>query len=444
MQLLLLYCFKNNFGLIFYLRYGRRDPIEEIKDFRREQESIEKQSKNYNARNNMNAQNLMGQFQPPTDEKSRELYNIIYNSMNEEERKEQEKKYLKKVLKEEKKRKKNKNGDDEVDGINQEFRDYEKNLKKTEGMNGAGGYTKAENYLSNILKTGIGKNKNYQNDREKENRNYINMINGQKINVNHEQDSKKGKGKSGSSAFSNYFNNVVRSNLSNSMNTNFLQKKRKLPKMKDVLKQVKDNKRRKKNLGGIFSNETSLLEILFKEYGYYNIIYTMTGNNENRLGKNKIKKITNGINNLLDFDKNTTKIIKSIVNMKKLNLIDDTYLKGKSYNKNKRNSNVTSYHYHLSKDGYIYKYKIENNNNEGIIIFKCCDPMCDGKGVLNTRNKTFRITDRHNLAGYEHSYIKKGYDKFQLKMEMRNWNDLQIKNTPDEKYFCIEWHRSHV
>jgi hypothetical protein len=317
--------------------------------------------------------------------------------------------------------------------------------KESEGIsNGAGGYTKAENYLSNILKTGIGKNKSYQNDREKENRNYINMINGQKINVNHETDSKKAKGKSGSSAFSNYFNNVVRSNLSNSMNSNFLQKKRKLPKMKDVLKQVKDNKRRKKNLGGIFSNETSLLEILFKEYGYYNIIYTMTGNNENRLGKNKIKKITNGINNLLDFDKNTTKIIKSIVNMKKLNLIDDSYLKGKSYNKNKRNSNVSSYHYHLSKDGYIYKYKIENNSIDGIIIFKCCDGMCDGKGVLNTRTKTFKVTDRHNLAGYEHSYIKKGYDKFQLKMETRNWIDLQIKNTPDEKYYCIEWHRSNL
>ena len=315
-------------------------------------------------------------------------------------------------------------------------------------------------------------------EKEKENINYVNMINEGKVETEkvkergHAQ-SKRGRGrppKNFTPTINSYFDNTVKNNLNiqnqilpinnaKEVNTNsekLLQKKRYAPKTQQNDKTKQKKKKKNKDLKDYINesnnrnssnktNETNLLEILFKEYGYNNIIYTITGNNENRIGENKMKKIRSGLNNLLGYEKNTKKIIETIVNMKKYNLIDENSLmKGarNTYkNKNKNNISLTSYHYHLCKDEFIYKYEVEKILKDGNILFKCCDKNCQSKAILYYKLKTFKIIDRHNLSALQHDYIQKGYDKYQTKMELRNWNDLQLKKL-DERKSYIEWHKT--
>ena len=192
------------------------------------------------------------------------------------------------------------------------------------------------------------------------------------------------------------------------------------------------------------NSDMNLLEILFKEYGYNNIIYVLTDSPEIKIGENKIKKIRNGLNGLLGCETNIAKIIETIVNMRKANLIDENWIKGK-YNyktRNRNNFNLTSYHYHLSSDGYIYKFKAEKNLHDGGIKFKCCDPKCNGRAVLYQRIKCFKTVEKHNLAPLQHIYMKKGYDNFQYKMENHFWKEVSLKNNPDDKKRYIDWHKT--
>jgi len=302
--------------------------------------------------------------------------------------------------------------------------------------------------------------------------NYVNLINESKVetekdkDTGHQQKNKKTRGrphKNFTSTIDDYFDKTVKNNLKN-RNENellnsekLLQKKRNAPRNQNRPTKYK-KKKLSKELMGYFndnlknfdnihkSNETNLLEILFKEYGYNNIIFTITGNNENKIGENKMKKIRAGLNSLLGYEKNTKKIIETIVNMKKFNLIDDScYAKGNRSNfrnKNRNNVSITSYHYHLDKDGYIYKFEVEKILKDGNVVFKCCDKKCEGKSILYTKQKSFKTVERHNLTGLEHNYIQNGYDKFQLKMELRNWNDIQLKKYPEPRNCYIEWHRT--
>ena len=194
------------------------------------------------------------------------------------------------------------------------------------------------------------------------------------------------------------------------------------------------------------NNNQNLLEILFKEYGYNNIIYVLTGSPEIKLGENKIKKIKNSISNLLGRSTNITKIIETIVKMKKNNLIDETWIKGR-YNyrtRNKNNYNITTYHYKLNNDNYIYKYKAEKTMEDGCIKFKCCDSKCFGSGYLFPRIKVFKVTEEHSIPPLHHDYLKHGYDNFQFKMENENWNEMSLKVNPDDKKSYIDWHRTTV
>ena len=159
-----------------------------------------------------------------------------------------------------------------------------------------------------------------------------------------------------------------------------------------------------------------------------------------------MKKIRAGLNNLLGYERNIKRIIETIIYMKRFNLIDETcYAKGNrnSYKiKYKNNVNITSFHYHLNKDGYIYKFEVDRILKDGNILFKCCDKECEGRAILNTRQKFFRNTEKHSLCGLQHDYMKYGYDKYQIKMESRNWCDIQLKRPNDFKKGYIEWHKS--
>ena len=188
----------------------------------------------------------------------------------------------------------------------------------------------------------------------------------------------------------------------------------------------------------------NLLEILFKEYGYNNIVYILTGSPDIKLGENKIRKIRTGLSNLLSYEKNLARIIEIIVKMRKSNLVDESWIKGK-YNyrtRNKNNINITSYHYQLNNDGYIYKFMVDKILNDGSIKFKCSDQKCSARGVLYPRIRKFKIIEKHSLAALEHDYIKQGYDKYQYKMENKNWKKIQLKDNQDEKKSYIDWHKA--
>ena len=77
------------------------------------------------------------------------------------------------------------------------------------------------------------------------------------------------------------------------------------------------------------NNDMNLLEILFREYGYNNIVYILTGSPDIKLGENKIRKIKNGLCNLLGFERNLSRIIETIINMRKASLVDESWIKGK-------------------------------------------------------------------------------------------------------------------
>ena len=475
---------------------------------------------------------LVGQIKQPMDDKSRELYNLIYNSMTDEERRENDKKNLKRAIKQERKRiyeqskkmqKQNNNivySNADIESINQEFRDYERSQKNMDkkkviqkpiieekfidvSMDDSDthsfrqinyNYSRAENILSGILKTEANKNTkkpkmhvSFENDGEKENKNYMNLLNDRNgnsnsflntninsnsndssnANTNQNQESdlslkKKGRGRNNidySSEINDYFNNVVKNNLENPNHKiipttinrlNLLQKKRNPPKFKDIVKEIKEKRKIKnkdpnnKSNENEKTNEKNLLQMIFKEYGYQNMIYAIAGDCDNKLGKNKEKKIRTGLNDLLDYDKHQSKIIKSIIDMKKYDLFDESCYKGsKNNHKVKRSSLVESYHYQKGKDGYIYKFEMEYDFKNGQMMYKCCDRGCEGKGILNINRMTFKMKENHSLTGLEHNYIMKGYDKFQTKMDLRNWSDIQLKNNIEEKKYFIEWHKSN-
>ena len=196
-------------------------------------------------------------------------------------------------------------------------------------------------------------------------------------------------------------------------------------------------------MGDNENNDMNLLEILFKEYGYNNIVYVLTDSPEIKLGETKIKKIKSGLSTLLGYENNIAKVIETIINMRKSNLIDESWIKGK-YNyrtRNKNNLYIASYHYQLSNDGFIYKFKNSKIMHDGSIRFKCCDPNCNGRGVLYPRIKVFKTFAKHTLAPMEHEYMKDGYDKFQFKMESKKWKEMSLKDNPDDKKSYIDWHK---
>jgi len=191
------------------------------------------------------------------------------------------------------------------------------------------------------------------------------------------------------------------------------------------------------------NNDMNLLEILFKEYGYNNIVYVLTDSPEIKLGETKIKKIKNGLNTLLGCENNVSRVIETIVKMRKSNLIDESWIKGK-YNyrtRNKNNFYIASYHYQLDSDGFIYKFKHHKILHDGSIRFKCCDPKCNGRGLLFPRIKKFKMFTKHSLAPLQHDYLQNGYDKFAYKMEMKCWKEMSLKDNPDDKKSYIDWHR---
>ena len=355
----------------------------------------------------------------------------------------------------------------------------------------------SENILSNILQNQIDKNKRNidediivkkkeelkkvkieeEDEKEKENRNYINLINSQKIElpkINEKPllQNKRGRGRphtNFTSTINDYFDYTVRTNLAlneqmlplniRNINTNderLIQKKKYDPYLQKAKKLIEKKKKNnliveylnKKYLKNKYSNnnneshDENLLDILIKEYGYNNIIYTITGNNEGKIGENKMKKIRNGLNNLLSYETNTKKIIESLINMKKNNKIDENNIKSSKNNNVKNKKAMVSFHYHLNEDGFIYKFEVEKIINEEYIIFKCCDKNCEGKGILYPKKKIFKIYKTHSLSALFHNYIKKGYDKFQNKMELRNWCDLQLKHNNDIKKYYIDWHKT--
>jgi hypothetical protein len=320
-----------------------------------------------------------------------------------------------------------------------------------------------ENILSNILQNQIDKNKRNideeiivkkkeelkkvkieeEDEKEKENRNYINLINSQIIELPKIVDkpllqNKRGRGRphtNFTSTINDYFDYTVRTNLSfneqmlplniRNFNTNderliqkkkydpYLSKAKKLNEKKkknNLIVEYLNNKylKNKYNNNNNGSQEENLLDILIKEYGYNNIIYTITGNNEGKIGENKMKKIRNGLNNLLAYETNTKKIIENLINMKKNNKIDENNIKAnKNYNMKYRNKNVmVSFHYHLNEDGFIYKFEVEKIINEEYIIFKCCDNHCEAKGILYPKKKLFKIYKNHSLSALLHNYIK--------------------------------------
>ncbi len=121
------------------------------------------------------------------------------------------------------------------------------------------------------------------------------------------------------------------------------------------------------------NNDMNFLEILFKEYGYNNIIYILTDSPEIKLGENKIRKIKNSISDLLGYEKNLPKIVETVINMRKSHLVDESWIKGK-YNyrtRNRNNINLNTYHYRLHSDGYIYKFKVDKFLRDGSIKFRC-------------------------------------------------------------------------
>ena len=353
-----------------------------------------------------------------------------------------------------------------------------------------------QDILSNIIKNQIDRNKKMfindediivkkkeeikkmkieeEDEKEKENRNYINLINSQKIElpkIDEKQllQNKRGRGRphtNFTSTINDYFDYTVRSNIyfnenipPFNMNTNderliqkkkydpFFQKAKKLPEKKkknNLIVEYLNNKYSKNNNNNKESKDENLLDILIKEYGYKNIIYTITGNSEGKIGENKMKKIRNGLNNLLSYETNTKKIIENLINMKKNNKIDENIKSNRSNNmKYKNHKNVMiSFHYHLNEDGFIYKFDVEKIINEEYIIFKCCENNCEGKGILYPQRKLFKIYKDHSLSALLHNYIKNGYDKFQKKMELRNWCDLQLKNNNDIKKYFIDWHKT--
>lgn len=357
-----------------------------------------------------------------------------------------------------------------------------------------------QNILSNIIQNQIDRNKRMfykdediilkkkeefkkvkieeEDEKEKENRNYINLINSQiielpKINDKPLLQNKRGRGRphtNFTSTINDYFDYTVRTNLSfneqmlplniKNFNTNderliqkkkydpYLQKAKKINEKKkknNLIVEYLNNKYLKNTYNNIYneSQEENLLDILIKEYGYNNIIYTITGNSEGKIGENKMKKIRNGLNNLLAYETNTKKIIENLIKMKKNNKIEENIKSSKNNNMKYRNKNVkVSFHYHLNEDGFIYKFDVEKIINEEYIIFKCCDNHCEGKGILYPNKKLFKMYKNHSLSALLHIYIKNGYDKFQKKMELRNWSDLQLKNNIDIKKYYIDWHKT--
>ena len=96
----------------------------------------------------------------------------------------------------------------------------------------------------------------------------------------------------------------------------------------------------------------------------------------------------------------------------------------------------------INNDGYIYKFKAQKIIHDGGIKFKCCDPRCNGRGVLYQRIRVFKTIEKHNLGPLQHNYIRKGYDNFQFKMENNIWKEVSIKNNPDDKKRYIDWHKN--
>ena len=192
------------------------------------------------------------------------------------------------------------------------------------------------------------------------------------------------------------------------------------------------------------NNDMNFLEILFKEYGYNNIIYILTDSPEIKLGENKIRKIKNSISDLLGYEKNLPKIVETVINMRKSHLVDESWIKGK-YNyrtRNRNNINLNTYHYRLHSDGYIYKFKVDKFLRDGSIKFRCCEDKCHARGVLYPRIRKFKIIEKHNIAALQHEYMKLGYDKFQFKMEYKNWKEIQLKDNRDENKSYIDWHKA--
>ena len=99
-------------------------------------------------------------------------------------------------------------------------------------------------------------------------------------------------------------------------------------------------------------------------------------------------------------------------------------------------------HYHTSEDdGNIYKYYCVQYNNDGTVGFKCTEPNCRSKALMDPRKKTFTIISKHMLSFKEHKklhgcYLRDRYIKFMMHKKIR---EVQLTKKNDKK--IIEWYK---
>jgi hypothetical protein len=126
-----------------------------------------------------------------------------------------------------------------------------------------------------------------------------------------------------------------------------------------------------------------------------------------------------------------------------------TYMKkdrDSDYFENKKNyyekGGRVGMHYHTSEDdGNIYKYYCVQYNNDGTVGFKCTEPNCRSKAIMDPRKKTFTIISKHMLSFKEHkklhgSYLRDRYIKFMIHKKIR---EVQLTKKNDKK--IIEWYK---
>jgi hypothetical protein len=157
---------------------------------------------------------------------------------------------------------------------------------------------------------------------------------------------------------------------------------------------------------------------------------------------NKLRKLENFAMNLVNKKKKTKKVEK----IKK-----STYVKKKEEREPEVFENKKNYyekggrvgmHYHTNEDdGNIYKYYCVQYNNDGTVGFKCTEPNCRSKALLDPRKKTFTIMSKHLLNFKQHkklhgSYLRDRYIKFMIHKKIR---EVQLTKKNDKK--IIEWYK---
>ena len=157
---------------------------------------------------------------------------------------------------------------------------------------------------------------------------------------------------------------------------------------------------------------------------------------------NKLRKLENFAMNLVNKKKKNKKVEK----IKK-----STYIKKKEEREPEVFENKKNYyekggrvgmHYHTNEeDGNIYKYYCVQYNNDGTVGFKCTEPNCRSKAILDPRKKTFTVMSKHLLNFKQHkklhgSYLRDRYIKFMIHKKIR---EVQLTKKNDKK--IIEWYK---